>query len=511
MSTWNKRNFSIYASDERSTLKLIEEVGDHLNANSEEIDNLKESNNKKVSHDEMKNIYKLDETGDFTGSWFGIKKPTASNEGLASTVEKIIEEDIPLLTNLIGDLENEVVQINYNNFEDYINYHKILFSVDTTLPNKQDFPQGFSINYAKNEFYVARQINGGTDVKISRYNLTTLELKDTKQFTKSTGAYQEGLPFFYIDDDLCFLVRTTYSDNLAIFNYTKGTLGVNMTVLGISKIASDINNKYLISSIGSADRFEGFYVYDFSSIISGSPKLIKTVRVSNSIANGEKVQGIALIGNKVILGRGKTLPVITILDLEGNEIRTSYLNKQSLGKLIKDYDNNISDINNFNFENEGVCFTTYNNLLLPVYSSIVNNKMYFSLFGLKELTKLDEKCYAEGETNGISWIEPTFESGVTNYTGGAINVTYGKDRNGFVHLRGTCTHEYTNQTPNKLLFTLPYPYRPKQNSFFITVGSGYAKVNRIEVKSNGGVYLVSTTSDSPTPFTCLDGIMFFAE
>ena len=37
MSTWNKKNFSIYTSDERSALGLIEELGDQTNYNTEEI------------------------------------------------------------------------------------------------------------------------------------------------------------------------------------------------------------------------------------------------------------------------------------------------------------------------------------------------------------------------------------------------------------------------------------------------------------------------------------------
>lgn len=95
MSTWNKKNFSIYTSDERSALGLIEELGEQTNYNTEEIEKVKESDNKKVSHDEMNNKYKVDDNANFTGSWHGIKKPTASNEGLASTIDKICNEDIP--------------------------------------------------------------------------------------------------------------------------------------------------------------------------------------------------------------------------------------------------------------------------------------------------------------------------------------------------------------------------------------------------------------------------------
>lgn len=109
MSTWNKKNFSIYTSDERSALGLIEELGNQTNYNTEEIEKVKESDNKKVSHDEMNRIYKIDKNADFTGSWHGIKKPTASQEGLQATVDKIVEEDIP---NINLQLDTNITDIN---------------------------------------------------------------------------------------------------------------------------------------------------------------------------------------------------------------------------------------------------------------------------------------------------------------------------------------------------------------------------------------------------------------
>ena len=121
MSTWNKKNFSIYTSDERSALGLIEELGNQTNYNTEEIEKVKESDNKKVSHDEMNNIYKIDKNADFTGSWHGIKKPTASQEGLQATVDKIVEEDIPNINSQLDtkasleDLEKTNSDVNATN------------------------------------------------------------------------------------------------------------------------------------------------------------------------------------------------------------------------------------------------------------------------------------------------------------------------------------------------------------------------------------------------------------
>ena len=114
MSTWNKKNFSIYTSDERSALGLIEELGIQTNYNTEEIEKVKESDNKKVSHDEMNRIYKIDKNADFTGSWHGIKKPTASQEGLQATVDKIVEEDIPNINSHLDTNVRELANVNQN-------------------------------------------------------------------------------------------------------------------------------------------------------------------------------------------------------------------------------------------------------------------------------------------------------------------------------------------------------------------------------------------------------------
>ena len=92
---YNGNKFSVYASEEKTVLGLLDELGSQVNHNTDELEKVKESDNKKVSHDEMNNIYKIDKNADFTGSWHGIKKPTASQEGLQATVDKILEDDIP--------------------------------------------------------------------------------------------------------------------------------------------------------------------------------------------------------------------------------------------------------------------------------------------------------------------------------------------------------------------------------------------------------------------------------
>lgn len=104
MSKWNGKRFSVYTSDEKSALGLIKELGEQTNYNTDELEQVKISDSKKVSHQEMQDIYKIDKEANFTGAWHGIKKPTASQEGLQATVDKIAEEDIP---NINSQLEHK--------------------------------------------------------------------------------------------------------------------------------------------------------------------------------------------------------------------------------------------------------------------------------------------------------------------------------------------------------------------------------------------------------------------
>lgn len=424
-----------------------------------------------------------------------------------------VKERIDAEQNKIEVNADKISSVLEKNFERFLDYQKILYSVDTLLTGISDFPQGFSINQEANELYIARQINGGTDVKISRYSLPSCTLLDTKSFTKSSSAYQEGLPFFYdTNQKLCFLVRVDYSDNLAIFNYTDGVLGVNIAVPGGSKVGCDKDKKYLITSYGTSDRTERIFIYDFKSILDETPVLIKTIYLPNAIVDGEKIQGLTIIDDKIILGQGKTYPVMTVMDFNGTILNTTELNKKDLGTLAKNFDNQTIDVNNFIYENEGVAFYQYNNKLLPIICHIIGNKVYFTLCGSLEFEKINTALNTgKSVSNSIKWVDATLEPTVTNYAAD-VSVRYSKDGNGIVYIEGVCTHPYTSQNPNLVLLKLPFPYAPKRNKFYNTQASGGAdKRNRIEIKKNGDVILVTTTSTSTTPFTAFDGIIFNAE
>ena len=108
MSKWNGNRFSVYASEEKTVLGLIKEMGEQTNYNTDEVERLTESDNKKVSHQEMQEIYKMDKQANFTGTWFGIKKPTQSSEGLAGTVDQLIDETIPSINSQLNNIEYNI-------------------------------------------------------------------------------------------------------------------------------------------------------------------------------------------------------------------------------------------------------------------------------------------------------------------------------------------------------------------------------------------------------------------
>lgn len=96
LDQWNKNKFSIYKSEEKTVLKLLESLGKWL----EEV---------------IKGLEgKTDLYGDHKGTWQGISRPTLSDEGLRGTVEKHIN-DIKNLEETIK-IVNEKLELNIKDF-----------------------------------------------------------------------------------------------------------------------------------------------------------------------------------------------------------------------------------------------------------------------------------------------------------------------------------------------------------------------------------------------------------
>lgn len=113
MNKWNGKRFSIYDKEEKQVLGLLNNLGEQTNFNTDEVERLTISDNKKVSHEEMKNKYKIDENANFTGSWFGIKRPSASNEGMAGVLDQLTDIDVPNIYTELSKRVNKNQKILY--------------------------------------------------------------------------------------------------------------------------------------------------------------------------------------------------------------------------------------------------------------------------------------------------------------------------------------------------------------------------------------------------------------
>ena len=119
---YNGNKFSVYESEEKTVLGLIDELGSHVNHNA---DNLKN---------------KTDLYGDHKGSWQGLSKPTLSEEGMRATVEKLQndfynEKIIDLKNEKDFDVNDISVCINriFSNIE---NYTTVKLNIDTCYLTK---------------------------------------------------------------------------------------------------------------------------------------------------------------------------------------------------------------------------------------------------------------------------------------------------------------------------------------------------------------------------------------
>lgn len=83
LDKYNKNKFSVYDSEEKTVLKIIENINDFNKEVAVEVEN------------------KTDKNGDHKGSWQGLNKPTLSEEGMRATVEKINEIDLPHIDNRV--------------------------------------------------------------------------------------------------------------------------------------------------------------------------------------------------------------------------------------------------------------------------------------------------------------------------------------------------------------------------------------------------------------------------
>ena len=124
LENWNKNKFSIYNSEEKTVLKLIEKLGQHTEEVIKHIDELENKNI--ITQNDLYHIYKLDKSGNFFGSWQGIDKPTESLEGINGTVEQNKNDVNNLLNNNCYVFKGEIPSIPNSHIEVYNMYDSLV-------------------------------------------------------------------------------------------------------------------------------------------------------------------------------------------------------------------------------------------------------------------------------------------------------------------------------------------------------------------------------------------------
>lgn len=478
----------------KKNIKLTSEMVDYLNEFIETFD---------------KKLY--DTVSDILKEW---KESGVFDDIITSILSKILAE--------IENQKNMLLKVlpSY----DYLDRQKIVGLLPTRLKNYTNFIQAFSVNEQDNELYVIRKNNHTTSNIISIYNLETFKLKSSKELqTTSASAYTEGLCWFKnANNELCFFIRMTYDQKMAIFNYTTGTLGDTFNVEGGSKIGCDTNRNYLLSIHGDAEHSLFAYIYDFSSCISETPKLIAVSRFDPYITYSEKIQSVTIMDNLIVLAHGKRYPMLTVLNFDGNILRQFPIKRSSLANLISKTDDFINE--GQEYENEGIYPVIRNGkeVLLVSHLFTGTEKVFFAECGDIFSEKLDTKLYAENVRSGMKWIDFTddmFLNGASNY-GNDTKCQYAYDREGNIHLRGTLTYPKENLgTPdngfyyaNLKLVKFKFPILARRPTWFKTVAGGNpSNTNRLVVRTyNNNTYLIleSTNDTSEKPFGCIDGIVF---
>lgn len=116
---YNKKRFSIFESEEKTALELMNELGQACNEVLDRTDKVEKDNNKKVCYEELHTKYQLTTDGDkanFNGSWQGLNKPTLTQEGAAAQVEKNMADIIEINE----QLDSIVTLSSINNLQETI-------------------------------------------------------------------------------------------------------------------------------------------------------------------------------------------------------------------------------------------------------------------------------------------------------------------------------------------------------------------------------------------------------
>ena len=245
----------------------------------------------------------------------------------------------------------------------YLNSIDILCSWDTRpVGTEATYPQGISINEGAGEIYVANQ-DSTTLLRIDTRNMDGT-LKTTRRLTITTGAFTEGLPWWYNSSgELCFMVRTNTGASATnpnafynIYNHTTDTLGPSIPILG--PIKGDVDGNYLVTSDVWTNTISKFYLYDWASVKAGTPVLLRTIPVESPGATAAKNQGIVINGGYIFLLQGGTgtFPTITVYNVAGQFVTAYEFALPDFAKALNSVrPGTITNLTGYTYESEAGC------------------------------------------------------------------------------------------------------------------------------------------------------------
>lgn len=192
------------------------------------------------------------------------------------------------------------------------------------------YPQASVIIRELNRYFIYRQTSGEySDQRMYEYDLATQELITSKSMDFiPTRVYMEGMLWKHEEGNLKFVVPLGYYGGAyGIYNYTKNKLESTFYLEGNNKFGFDPERKYAIFTSSEiidgqiASPFaasNGFNIYDYDSVFSGNPILVKEVRIPHFLLSvPDKIQSVTLIHDMIVCVQGSTDTILKVYNQEG--------------------------------------------------------------------------------------------------------------------------------------------------------------------------------------------------
>jgi hypothetical protein len=370
----------------------------------------------------------------------------------------------------------------------YLNSVEVIcsFSARGSTGSDQVWTQGFSINEATNEIYIAVQGNGGIELRIDIRNLDG-SFKSSKTLPIDSGAYTEALPFFYnANNELCFIICTQDAETRTIYNYTTGVLGTPFAVKGKSKSAVDGN--YFVTCDATTTTLKTMYLYDWDSIKAGTPTLLQSFRVSNYGSTlFEKGQGLVLNNGYIFFAQGGSggNPALTVYNTAGQLVNGYLYTKESVAKAVNAYfPDTIIDLSGYSYENEGGCI--YKGKL--VTAQIINSVVY--LFVHNSTTGIALETKVPIYRIDTDWQSVTLLNGALDYASDGTTTPRIRRIGNQILLTGAIKG-FTAMNVEYLEF--PSSFAHDRNAQFTSVTSN-SKTCNWQIQPNGRARILNTTN-----------------